>query len=59
MRVLLDAKTFRYFSRISDDLANLSADTLRLKLGNGGPMTRKCVVAELARREGAKVVRRR
>lgn len=57
MRVLLDPKVFKYFGRL--DLSTDSIETLRLKLGTGGKMTRQCVLAELARREGATIARRR
>lgn len=59
MRVLLEPKTFKYFGRIAEDLSVKSVETLRLKLGVGGKMTRQCVLAELARRDGAQVARQR
>lgn len=57
MRIALGDKEFAYFGRT--DFADQPTAVLVAKMQNSGPMTRHCVIAELARREGAEVVRRR
>jgi hypothetical protein len=57
MRVSLDRKTFSYFKRM--ELTDHPDQAVIEKLRQSGPMTRQCCLAELARREGATVVRTR
>lgn len=58
MRVSLVDKDFEYFKRLPD-LKNESTASVIEKIKTGGPMTRRVMCAELARREGALVVRKR
>lgn len=59
MRVSLDPKTFAYYKRVAPEFETLSTAVMREKLGFGGEMTRKVVLAELARREGAVIIKTR
>lgn len=57
MRVALGDKEFAYYGRM--DFADVPNAVLIAKVQQSGPMTRRCAIAELARRDGAEVVRRR
>jgi hypothetical protein len=57
MRIALGDKDFKYFART--DFTDVTDQGLLMKIQHSGPMTRRTALAELARRSGAEVARRR